>query len=196
MKIIINILSIPLLILKISFSKKNSIIIDVDKCVKYIEENKKEIEKIPEIHYRTLVAAEDHRNGIHYGVDPISIIRCFYVKIKSGVSHGGSTIEQQFIRTITERYERTVRRKIREQIVAMMVLSIVKDKRLISKAYLHCAYFGYNRKGFFKIPKIESDNHIELISRLKYPTRKLEIASKNKKISMRINHIKTLIEKK
>jgi len=196
MKKIINLLSIPLFIIKTSFSNKKSIIIDVDKCLKYIEKNKKEIEKIPEIHYRTLVAAEDHRNGIHYGVDPISIIRCFYMKIRKGVSHGGSTIEQQFTRTITGRYERTIRRKIREQIVAMMVLSIVKDKRLISKAYLHCAYFGYNRKGFFKIPKIESDNHIELISRLKYPTKNLEVASENKKIAMRINHIKKLIEKK
>lgn len=195
MKKTIKTLSIPLFLIKFIFSKKTSITIDVEKCVAYIEKNRSEIERIPDIYYRTLVVAEDHRSEFHYGVDPISIIRCFYVRIRKGIRHGGSTIEQQFSRTITGRYERTARRKVREQIVSMMLLSRVKDKRLISKAYLHCAYFGYNKKGFFNIPENERNNHIELISRLKYPTKKLEPASENKKISMRICHLKKLIEK-
>ncbi|MAA66350.1 MAG: hypothetical protein CL581_16460 [Alteromonadaceae bacterium] len=62
---------------------------------------------------QALVVAEDHRNQLHYGIDPIAILSAFAGRVFKGKKRGASTIEQQFVRVITQRYERTVRRKIR-----------------------------------------------------------------------------------
>lgn len=51
-----------------------------------------------------LISAEDHRFRYHTGVDPIAILRAIYIYIRYGKYQGASTIEQQFIRTVTCRY--------------------------------------------------------------------------------------------
>lgn len=86
--------------------------------------------------------AEDHRNPIYYSIDPIAIIRCIYLKLKKRITQGGSTVVQQLPLTLTGRYERMLRRKAREKIIATL-LKKDKSNKEIGKTYLHYAHFGH-----------------------------------------------------
>src|SRR5690242_20336233 len=68
-----------------------------------------------------LVSGEDHRHGRHHGFDLIAIARAVWRRIARGKYEGASTIEQQLVRVITGRYERTLRRKVREIGLAMLL---------------------------------------------------------------------------
>jgi penicillin-binding protein 1A len=50
-----------------------------------------------------LISGEDHRFYNHIGFDPIAILRAIYKRIDAGKIEGASTIEQQYVRTCTER---------------------------------------------------------------------------------------------
>ena len=193
MKIIIMTLSLPFIFISLILFNKRSVASDYKLCINYIENNIIELSKIDDSYLKILILAEDHRNPIHLGIDPIAILRCIYIKIKTGQRQGGSTIEQQLVRTLTNRYERTLRRKIREQAISIMLKFSIKDKKTIGKAYLHCAYFGYMKKGFFNLKHDELIDKSELIARLKYPTKKNESPNENKKIQRRKKHINSLL---
>lgn len=57
-----------------------------------------------------------------------------------------STVDQQLVRIITGRYERTFRRKLREALLAFL-LNAHRSKAQIFYAYLHDSYFGYRLEG-------------------------------------------------
>src|SRR5208337_2064528 len=59
---------------------------------------------------QALIAAEDHRFFNHGGVDPIALVRAIVRFHLRGRLQGASTIEQQLVRTVTMRYDRTVLR--------------------------------------------------------------------------------------
>lgn len=170
------------------------IVRDLNTCIDFINKERKSLLMIDDYYYDILVIAEDHRNPLHYGVDPIAIIRCIYLKLTKKIIQGGSTIEQQLVRTLTGRYERTLRRKIREQVIAILLKNKIKRKNEIGKAYLLCAYFGYNKIGFFNLSEIEKKDAIELIARLKYPTKKNENPCENEKITRRKRHINGILK--
>lgn len=150
---------------------------------------------IDDDYYHVLITAEDHRNPIHYGIDPIAIIRCIYLQLTKGIIQGGSTVEQQLVRTLTGRYEKTLRRKLREQVVAILLNEAVKNKNEIGKAYLHCAYFGHAKVGFFNLSTSDRKDASELIARLKYPTKKDEEPRDNEKIKRRKEYIDNILKK-
>lgn len=133
--------------------------------------------------------AEDKRNKYHYGVDFIGIIRAIIQNYKKNLQ-GASTIEQQFVRTITSHYDITIKRKFNEIILAVLVCFTFK-KKTISFAYLSSAYYGVNLNGrkLFQNEKITSNNDIqliaEIISRLKYPEPKKHSSTWEKKIGCR-----------
>jgi penicillin-binding protein 1A len=61
--------------------------------------------------------------------------------------HGGaSTIEMQFVRTVTGRYEHTLRRKLQEVVLSFLVDYHV-DKIAVLRSYLRLAYFGTHVRG-------------------------------------------------
>ncbi|ABR74518.1 glycosyl transferase family 51 [Actinobacillus succinogenes 130Z] len=169
--------SVPLLILGIILLKLdvNGIKTDLEKlklCV-YDHSNK----FLPYQFIEYLVAAEDHRFKLHNGVDFIAVLRVLYIYLRYRKYQGASTIEQQFVRVITGRYERTTRRKIREQILALLLVYYIKDKNLIAKSYLYVAFYGSGLNGLssFLIRKnmhleyFSNEEIISLVSRLKYP---------------------------
>ncbi|MCP4010258.1 MAG: transglycosylase domain-containing protein [Proteobacteria bacterium] len=195
MKALITILSLPYFLLGFIFHRKKSINRDLNLCIEYINKNRDKSSKIDEIYLRVLLLAEDHRSETHYGVDPIAIMRCIYVRSTKKITQGGSTIEQQLVRTITSRYERTLRRKIREQVISILLFNRVKDKKIIWQTYLYSAYFGHMKVGFFNLEINELLDPSEMIARLKYPTKKNEIPIENKKIQKRKSHIDSLIDK-
>ena len=54
---------------------------------------------------------------------------------------GASTIEMQFVRTVSSKYDKTVSRKVRECLLAV-IIQFRYSKSQILRAYLGVAYFG------------------------------------------------------
>ncbi|MBO1504874.1 transglycosylase domain-containing protein [Serratia proteamaculans] len=197
----IFILTIPYFVLERIISYFNVISINSDFnlcCEKISNFSIKNIEIIDEKLIKTLVLAEDHRSQLHYGIDPIAIIRTLKLRLINKRTQGASTIEQQLIRTITRRYEKTPRRKIREQILAIMLCRKFTKKK-IAECYLGLAYYGSGitgENGLLKIKNNEANNRREIsISYLKYPKPKLDNENHTKKTIRRASHIINLNSK-
>ncbi|HET6913464.1 MAG TPA: biosynthetic peptidoglycan transglycosylase [Rhodanobacteraceae bacterium] len=123
-----------------------------------------------------LIAAEDKRFFFHAGVDVYAIFRAIAANLSGLSIQGASTVEQQLVRTITGRRERTYSRKLREMCLAAW-LSAVYDKSTIAKTYLRVAYYGFGSLG---IDKACRQMHIRasapsvyeaafLVARIRYP---------------------------
>lgn len=151
---------------------------------------------VPPRYIAALVAAEDHRNSIHPGVDPYAILRTLVLRLARGNIQGASTIEQQFVRVVTKRYERSIRRKLREQLLAVAVTRR-RAKPAIASAYLRIAYFGAGMTGIERLVATHktsldgADPGFELgaIAALKYPRPIAPTNSWHVKISHRVSYI-------
>lgn len=75
-------LSLPFIFISLILFNKRSVASDYKLCINYIENNIIELSKIDDSYLKILILAEDHRNPIHLGIDPIAILRCIYIKIK------------------------------------------------------------------------------------------------------------------
>lgn len=191
----IFILSIPfILISRIAFlCKSQNLITDFNKCSELIRHTP----PASEVFINTLIIAEDHRNELHLGIDPIAILRCCFILITSKKPQGGSTIEQQLVRVILGRYERTITRKLREQIIAIEVCRNF-EKHQIASTYLSLAFYGTKQRGLESARKalnpsirnIEIDAALFVISKLKYPEPLTPSKSWIAKISNRVQHIR------
>lgn len=123
-----------------------------------------------------LIAAEDHRFARHAGIDCVSILRAIWYIVVRRQIIGGSTIEQQLVRTLTHCYEKTVSRKIGELLLTNIV-SMKIPKSDIPGLYLSVAYFGWRMNGLrevysrlgLDVRSITQWQAAEVISRLKYP---------------------------
>ncbi len=93
-----------------------------------------------------LIAGEDHRFWLHYGVDPIGLVRAIWRSIFCNRREGGSTIAMQLVRTITRKYEISSKRKLSEVYLATK-LTMTIDRTDILNLYLSIAYFGWNMHG-------------------------------------------------
>lgn len=118
-----------------------------------------------------LVAGEDHRFFFHRGIDPIGVVRAI-VRTCMGYVQGGSTVEQQLVRTITGDYRRCIWRKASEMMLAATVRQVY-TKNEIAHAYLAIAYFGSGLNGInAALRKLDLDSPCiasVLIAHLKYP---------------------------
>ena len=87
------------------------------------------------------IAIEDRRFFHHPGVDVLSFLR-EAIKVLRGRKHGGaSTIDMQFVRTVTGYRAPTMKRKLYEGFLALVIQS--RHKKLeILRSYLACAFFG------------------------------------------------------
>lgn len=93
--------------------------------------------------HKMVIVLEDRRYFFHLGVDYISFIRDIW-RLFTFRSHGGfSTIEMQFVRTVTNKYDRTLRRKLYEILLAYLCNWHFKKFELLN-SYLCIAYFGSN----------------------------------------------------
>jgi len=91
---------------------------------------------------RAFLAAEDVRFDYHPGIDPIGMVRALFTDIRAhGIAAGGSTIDQQIIKTRFLSQERTWRRKITEIVLAML-LDARMPKSEILEVYLNDVYLG------------------------------------------------------
>ncbi|MGZ8866769.1 MAG: transglycosylase domain-containing protein, partial [Thermoanaerobaculia bacterium] len=90
------------------------------------------------------IAAEDVRFRSHLGVDPIGITRALFRNVRAGgITQGGSTINQQIIKTRYLSQERKWSRKFVEAILAV-VLDARLSKDEILELYLSDVYLGHH----------------------------------------------------
>ena len=94
-----------------------------------------------------VVAAEDRSFYSHGGVDVRGTLRALLADLRNrGVSQGGSTITQQFVKNTLTGGERSIPRKIREAILASQLDRQV-DKDDILFEYLSIIYLGEGAYG-------------------------------------------------
>jgi len=87
------------------------------------------------------IALEDRRFFYHPGVDLPSLVR-ETTKALRGRKHGGaSTIDMQFVRTVTGFRAPTMQRKIYEAVLALAIQFRLRKLEIL-RSYLACAFFG------------------------------------------------------
>jgi penicillin-binding protein 1B len=102
------------------------------------------LQSIPAHVSNAFLAAEDVRFHHHFGIDPIGMGRALFTNLRAhGIAAGGSTIDQQIIKTRFLSQERTWRRKITEIFLAML-LDARMPKNEILEVYLNDVYLGHN----------------------------------------------------
>jgi penicillin-binding protein 1B len=130
-----------------------------------------------------LKAVEDRRFDTHHGVDPQALLRAIWVNLQSGeVAQGGSTITQQLVKNYFLDNRRTLWRKLREAVMAV-ILEWHYDKADLLNAYINEVYmgqdggraihgFGLASRYYFSRPLAELDVHelALLVALVKGPT--------------------------
>ena len=113
-------------------------------------EEKREIvnlNQIPEILKKAVIAAEDRQFYSHHGIEIKSIFRAILTNLKIRKTlYGGSTISQQLIRSSFLTREKSLERKIKE-LVLTLELERRYSKDQILEFYLNQVPFGSNSYG-------------------------------------------------
>lgn len=144
-----------------------------------------------------LIIGEDRRFYKHKGFDFIAIIRAIKNRILYSKKEGASTIEQQLVRVLTNQYKKTLRRKIKEIILATKLKKLLSKKE-IALLYLKLAYFGTEKQGLkntlnsFNLrleDKLSDEICATIVARLKYPEPKSYSNSKDELIKKRTKYI-------
>jgi penicillin-binding protein 1C len=92
------------------------------------------------------IAAEDQSFYHNPGIDPLAMVRSFFLDVHLGAAaYGGSTLTQQLVRTILlspqEREQRTIGRKLHEVALALQ-LGLRVSKGDVLALYLNNVYYG------------------------------------------------------
>jgi penicillin-binding protein 1A len=156
----------------------------------------------PLLAQRLLVSGEDHRHARHPGFDLIAIGRACWRRLSRGTCEGASTIEQQIVRVLTGRFERTVTRKLREVALATLVARRYAKHRLPA-AYLWIGYYGWRMNGYLQACRrlgllphsLSPDEAAWLVARLKYPQPMKASAHRVSEIERRAKHLRALYER-
>jgi len=157
---------------------------------------------LPLIAQRLLVSGEDHRHARHPGFDLIAIGRACWRRLRYGTHEGASTIEQQIVRVLTGRYERTVARKLREIALAALVSRRYAKHRLPA-AYLWIGYYGWRMNGYVQACRrlgmvtqsLSSEEAAMLVARLKYPQPRDASVHRMTQIERRAKHLRVLYQR-
>jgi penicillin-binding protein 1B len=103
------------------------------------------LEQVPKHVQDAVIVIEDVRFWHHPGIDPLGIVRAIFRNLRArGVAEGASTLTQQLVKNYYLTPERTLRRKIVEAFMAV-ILDAKYSKREILEAYLNDIYLGRNR---------------------------------------------------
>ena len=96
---------------------------------------------------RAVLATEDRRFYSHFGLDPFGLVRAAWANLRARrIVQGGSTITQQLAKNLFLTPERTLRRKIRETLLALWLeYRFTKDQ--ILTIYLNRVYLGAGTYG-------------------------------------------------
>jgi penicillin-binding protein 1A len=105
------------------------------------------LDDIPQHTIQAVLAAEDAEFYKHPGVSVPGIVRAAIRNVRSGsVRQGGSTISQQYVKTVTGEDEQTALRKVREAVLAMKLEREVSKDQIL-EYYLNTIYLGRGAYG-------------------------------------------------
>ena len=118
------------------------------------------------IHFvEMLLLIEDKRFTVHFGVDPVSIVRALVFDLRGGALQGGSTIPQQLYNVRAHRagtaQQRTLGYKFRQSAWAISCSAKLSKVRILTEyvayVYFGRSYFGLNKaaKGYFCVSPYE-----------------------------------------
>jgi len=100
------------------------------------------LDEAPDYLIKGLLASEDRDFYHHFGVSPRGILRALLANYRAGVMvQGASTITQQLIKNFYLSSERSLERKVKEALMAL-VLEYRYSKNEILEAYLNEIYLG------------------------------------------------------
>lgn len=100
-----------------------------------------ELSETPEYLRQATVAIEDKHFYQHQGFDPQGLARAVYKIIFERKLQGGSTLTQQLVKNVLLTPERTIRRKIREFIMAVQIEKRYSKEQIL-QMYLNEAPYG------------------------------------------------------
>ncbi|HEX7093123.1 MAG TPA: PBP1A family penicillin-binding protein [Nitrospiraceae bacterium] len=113
--------------------------------------------QIPPRIIETVLIIEDRRFYSHFGIDPVAVGRAIWTNFtKGGVVQGGSTITQQLAKNLFYSPQRTMGRKFKEALAAL-VLEVKYTKQNILESYLNEIYLG--QAGFVSIYGVREAAH-------------------------------------
>lgn len=113
---------------------------------------------------QAIIANEDTRFYNHFGIDPVGIVRAVVVNIsKGGLVEGGSTITQQLAKNMFLTQERTIVRKLKEALLAL-IIDYKFSKQEILQAYLNQVYFGEGAYGIEAAAQMYFGKHAKDLS--------------------------------
>jgi len=102
------------------------------------------VEEAPETLIKGLLATEDRDFYRHFGVSLRGVARAIWVNLQAGdMVQGGSTITQQLVKNFYLSSERSLSRKLKEALMAV-ILEYHYSKKEILEAYLNEIYLGQN----------------------------------------------------
>jgi len=90
---------------------------------------------------KMVLVLEDRRFFAHSGTDYFSILREILKALTLKRFGGASTIDMQFVRTVTGHKSRSIYRKCREIILARLIQYRYSKARIL-RGYISCAFFG------------------------------------------------------
>lgn len=99
------------------------------------------LDQVSEQVINALFAVEDRRFYSHPGIDLRGIARAIVATISGDSVQGGSTLTQQLVKNFYLSTERTLRRKLTEMMMALL-LELHYDKQEILETYLNEVYLG------------------------------------------------------
>ncbi|MFN2258173.1 MAG: transglycosylase domain-containing protein, partial [Desulfuromonadaceae bacterium] len=99
-----------------------------------------QLKDVPQHLIDALIAVEDRRFYSHHGIDPKGLARAVFATA-SGSVQGGSTLTQQLAKNFFLTPERTIRRKLTEMLMALLI-EFHYTKEEILEAYINEVYLG------------------------------------------------------
>lgn len=122
------------------------------------------IDSIPPLVKSAFIAAEDRNFYKHCGIDVAGIfrasIRAFPSWIKGRSIKGASTITQQVVKNLLLSSERTIERKIKEMLLALLI-SRRFSKDQVLELYLNHVYFGRGSYGIASAARTYFDKSVD-----------------------------------
>jgi len=108
--------------------------------------NPVKLEELPSYVWQATIAVEDKDFYRHYGISFTGVMRAFYKTLFEHKLQGGSTLTQQLIKNTLLTPERTLRRKIRE-LALTLVVETIYSKNQILEMYLNQIPYGSTAYG-------------------------------------------------
>lgn len=106
------------------------------------QSDSEEIDTLPDVFIKAVLATEDRRFFEHYGIDFFGLLRALFENVRANsVVQGGSTITQQLAKNLFLTNERTLDRKIKEAFISFWLETHLSKKEIL-KLYLDRAYMG------------------------------------------------------